>query len=214
MVHLTPLDIRKQQFKKKMSGYDPDEVDAFLDMMANEFETLLQAIAETKQKNDDLNDELKEYKSIDRELRDTLIMVKQLKESTRAEVAKEADLLVQQAEAEADSLVRQARIEKKNLAEKIEQLKTDQESIEIKARAMTKTLRRLLQVEESAGPEISLDLEKMAETDSEILMQDRLHLLRDVRSLYKEKEAYIARLKNLFEMQNKLFDLNHGDAAK
>ena len=38
---LTPLDIKKQEFKKVMRGYDPVEVDTFMDMMANEFEDLL-----------------------------------------------------------------------------------------------------------------------------------------------------------------------------
>ncbi|MFQ5630060.1 MAG: DivIVA domain-containing protein, partial [bacterium] len=38
---LTPLDIKKQEFKKNLRGYDPIEVDAFLEMVANEFESLL-----------------------------------------------------------------------------------------------------------------------------------------------------------------------------
>ena len=32
---LTPLDIKKQEFKKVMRGFDPVEVDTFMDMMAN-----------------------------------------------------------------------------------------------------------------------------------------------------------------------------------
>ena len=38
---LTPLDIKKQEFKKVLRGYDPVEVDSFLDMMSNEFADLL-----------------------------------------------------------------------------------------------------------------------------------------------------------------------------
>ncbi|MEK7248881.1 MAG: DivIVA domain-containing protein, partial [Bacteroidota bacterium] len=30
---LTPLDIRKQEFKKVMRGYDPIEVETFMEMM-------------------------------------------------------------------------------------------------------------------------------------------------------------------------------------
>ncbi|NVM02542.1 MAG: DivIVA domain-containing protein, partial [Candidatus Helarchaeota archaeon] len=38
---LTPLDIKRQEFKKVMRGYDVIEVDAFLEMVADEYESLL-----------------------------------------------------------------------------------------------------------------------------------------------------------------------------
>ena len=37
---ITPLDIRKQSFKKAFRGIDPEEVQAFLEMIAEEFERL------------------------------------------------------------------------------------------------------------------------------------------------------------------------------
>ena len=35
---ITPQDIHKQEFKTGMRGYDKDEVDAFLQMIAEQFE--------------------------------------------------------------------------------------------------------------------------------------------------------------------------------
>jgi DivIVA domain-containing protein len=40
VLRLTPLDIKKQEFKRSMRGYDPEEVNAFLEMVAEEFEAL------------------------------------------------------------------------------------------------------------------------------------------------------------------------------
>lgn len=37
-----PADVRKQVFKKVLRGFDPEEVDAFLSMIAEEWESLLQ----------------------------------------------------------------------------------------------------------------------------------------------------------------------------
>ena len=37
---ITPLDIRKQTFKKQFRGIDAEEVQAFLEMIAEEFERL------------------------------------------------------------------------------------------------------------------------------------------------------------------------------
>ena len=38
---ITPIDISKQEFKKIMRGYDPVEVDTFLEMLGNEYENLI-----------------------------------------------------------------------------------------------------------------------------------------------------------------------------
>ena len=41
---LSPLDIKKQEFGKKFKGFSPDEVNSFLDMIADEMEDLLKKI--------------------------------------------------------------------------------------------------------------------------------------------------------------------------
>jgi len=41
MVNLTPLDIQQQRFKTRFRGFDIQEVDVFLDQMADAFESLL-----------------------------------------------------------------------------------------------------------------------------------------------------------------------------
>ncbi len=70
---LTPLDIRKQEFKRVLRGLDPDEVEAFLGMMADEFEML---IREKNQLNDELiklRTQLQDYQQVESTLRDTLV---------------------------------------------------------------------------------------------------------------------------------------------
>lgn len=39
-MNITPLDIQQQKFKTKIRGFDVREVDAFLEQMANVFESL------------------------------------------------------------------------------------------------------------------------------------------------------------------------------
>ena len=39
--NLTPLDIQQQKFRTKLRGFDIQEVDLFLDQMADAFEALL-----------------------------------------------------------------------------------------------------------------------------------------------------------------------------
>ena len=45
-MRITPHDIRQQQFSSKMlKGYDPHEVDAFLDDVAEDYESVLKETA-------------------------------------------------------------------------------------------------------------------------------------------------------------------------
>ena len=39
-MNLTPLDIQQQKFKTRIRGFDVREVDAFLEQVANVFESL------------------------------------------------------------------------------------------------------------------------------------------------------------------------------
>ena len=49
-MRITPHDIRKQQFTSKMlKGYDPQEVDAFLDDVAEDYEAVLKETALLKE---------------------------------------------------------------------------------------------------------------------------------------------------------------------
>jgi len=38
---VSPLNIKKQEFTRAMRGYDKEEVEAYLDKLADEFELLL-----------------------------------------------------------------------------------------------------------------------------------------------------------------------------
>jgi cell division initiation protein len=40
-LRISPLDVRSQEFKKGLRGYDPEEVKAFLDAIADTMEDLL-----------------------------------------------------------------------------------------------------------------------------------------------------------------------------
>ena len=45
---ITPADIEQQTFSPSKHGYDTEEVDAFLEQLANEVDAMLQKIADLK----------------------------------------------------------------------------------------------------------------------------------------------------------------------
>ena len=63
MVNLTPLDIQQQRFKTRFRGFDIQEVDLFLDQMADAFESLLKQNENLKEDFRRLQLEIQGYKN-------------------------------------------------------------------------------------------------------------------------------------------------------
>jgi cell division initiation protein len=105
---LTPLDIRKQEFKKVLRGYDTVEVDTFMDMMANEFEEVLRLQKEMRDRVIELEVQLKDYRQIEKSLQQTLLQAQEATGRTYESARKEAELIVKEAEQKAARIVEQA----------------------------------------------------------------------------------------------------------
>ena len=54
-LNYSPKDILQQEFKTKMRGYDPIEVDEFLDGIIKDYETFTKEILTLQEENDRLN---------------------------------------------------------------------------------------------------------------------------------------------------------------
>ncbi|MDP4097414.1 DivIVA domain-containing protein [Paenibacillus sp. P96] len=62
-IQLDALSIHQKQFKTKMRGYDPDEVDAFLDEIIKDYERFYANIADLMDKWQEQQTVIKELKS-------------------------------------------------------------------------------------------------------------------------------------------------------
>jgi cell division initiation protein len=128
-MNITPLEIKRQQFKKVMRGYDPVEVDTFLDMLSHELEEVLTKNKELKDKIIELETQLKDYKNIEKTLQQTL---QQAQETSGKEIEhsrREATIIVQEAELKASQIVDKARMDFGRVKEEIAILKARKESI-------------------------------------------------------------------------------------
>jgi cell division initiation protein len=126
---ITPLEIKRQQFKKVMRGYDPVEVDTFLDMLSHELEEVLTKNKELKDKIIELETQLKDYKNMEKTLQQTL---QQAQETSGKEIEnsrREAMIIVQEAELKASQIVDKARMDFGRVKEEIAILKARKESI-------------------------------------------------------------------------------------
>ena len=116
---LTALEIKQQKFEKGFRGYDPAEVQAFLNLMSNEWEHMVGKNRELQQKIDDLEEKLKHYERVEEALHETLQAAKETAETKLDGARKEADNKIEKAEMQADAIVREAKQERQHVRQSI-----------------------------------------------------------------------------------------------
>jgi len=127
-MRLTPLDIRKQEFKRGMRGLDADEVYAFLATIADEYEAVLNDNKALRERLLELDDKVQEYRNMEKTLRDTLLTAERITVDAKDTARREAELIIKQAELDADKGVRDIKANATRLRQEIKSLKSQRES--------------------------------------------------------------------------------------
>ncbi len=102
---LTPLDIRKQEFKKVVRGFDVDEVETFLDMVSEQFENLLREKRQLNEELVKLQTQLRDYQQVESALKETLMNAQQNINDSRETSKKEAEIIIREAELKAEEIL-------------------------------------------------------------------------------------------------------------
>src|SRR5262247_1898623 len=104
------MDIRQQQFTVRMfRGFDVQEVDTFLDDLAEDYETLLKENQLLKDQLQVLEERARALEDRDRVLQETLVTTQRVSEEMKEGARRESSLLVREAELQAEKLVEAAR---------------------------------------------------------------------------------------------------------
>ena len=99
---ITPLEIENKRYSKKnFNGYDPDEVDDFLDDLTKDYETLYKSFNESQTKIDDLNSQVDHYNQIESTLQSTLLLAQSAADEVKQAAQKQADQILREAEQKA-----------------------------------------------------------------------------------------------------------------
>jgi cell division initiation protein len=134
-MRISPHDIRQQQFTIRMfRGFEPHEVDAFLEDVADEYETLLKESQLLKEQLATQEERQRGVLELERTLQDTLLttqrLVEEVKstarrdaEETRSAARHEAELIVREAELRGEKAVETSRAEEARIRVDIQALK-------------------------------------------------------------------------------------------
>lgn len=178
---ITPADIQAQTFSEAKRGYDPAEVDVFLETLASEVDAMLSKIVDLKTRLTAAEQELAvaqaqaaqapvpapapaanpEYTATASQISAALIAAQQSADNIVAEARENADRIRTEADAKAREVIRQALAEKQNELAEIDRLKVSRE--EFKAEYI-KLIQHFM---DEAQNEFPADLLSSAPTGSE-----------------------------------------------
>ena len=142
---LTPLDIRRQEFKRVMRGYDPVEIDTFMEMTANEFEELLKSQKDMRDRVIELEGQLKDYRQIEKTLQQTLLQAQETTGKTYETARKEAELITRDAEIKSEEIIRHAVQRQQSIREEIKNLQFKRREIESDIIHLLNSLKELIE---------------------------------------------------------------------
>ena len=147
MPNLTPLEIQKQIFARKLKGFDPYEVRAYLQMVAEEIEILIRDVDRLSRENLMLREDLDDHNQRERILKDTLLSAQKVSEEVKSNARKEAELIVKDAELLSERLVSQAMSRVADLERTIQDLKVERRAARNKLSATLDTIQQLLMLD-------------------------------------------------------------------
>jgi cell division initiation protein len=174
MIDLTPLDVRNKRgdFKKLMRGYDPQEVDVFLELVAERLEALTRENIALRERAQTLQQQVSSQLDREHAVQEALVTAQELRADIRGQAQREADNILKEAETEGRRLVAEAEAEARTKLRgserRLDQITDALEEMERRRVRVLKEFRQLLEreldvveVEEERKPleERTIDLE-------------------------------------------------------
>lgn len=142
---VTPLDIRRKEFKRSMRGYSDEEVDLFLDEVADEFERLFQENIELQERIQRLEEQMAAHAQLREALEKTLITAQVQADEIKANARKESELILRDAELKARDIVGESYKETQRVQQALIQLKRLEEDFRFKFRSLLEGHLKLLE---------------------------------------------------------------------
>jgi cell division initiation protein len=99
-VKITPLDIEHKEFKKSLQGYAREEVDQYLDEVAESFELEITERGKLEAELADLRERVAHFDAIKETLQNTLVFAQRNADEMKAAAHKETDLIKERAKLE------------------------------------------------------------------------------------------------------------------
>jgi len=156
MIDLTPLDVRKkhEDFKRIMRGFDPQEVQAFLETVSERMEELVRENIQLRERSESLQQQVDSQTGREQAVQDALVTAQELRSDIQTQAHRGAEVVLAEAQTEARRLVNEAEAEVRSMLRdaqrKLEQAGDALEEMERRRGRFLKGFRQLLEREMDA----------------------------------------------------------------
>jgi cell division initiation protein len=153
-MRLSPLHIKRQEFSKSFRGFDAEEVQAFMDRLADEYEELIKENDKLKKDLEEAQEQLAEYHRIEKSLQETLLKAQENSSKAIESTKKQATLMIKEAEIRAQQIIDTASENANEIRNSIISLREERDLIVAKLKAIITSQSNLLELRvEKAGEE-------------------------------------------------------------
>jgi cell division initiation protein len=213
-VTMNSVDIMQQKFTVRFRGYDVQDVDEFLEVVANEMEQLVNDNTRMQQDIAVYRKELDLYKKKEESINAALVTVQKMSEDLKKNAVNEAETIVNKSRLESDNLLFETRQKCDALREEIRPLKEEaiaesQKIIDEAKKQKDDMLRELDQLKEDAlveAQKIIEDSNLEAERINEDTIKKKAQIEEEINVLKQRKVQFQVTLKCLIETHLRLLE--------
>ncbi len=164
---IRPIDVRRKEFKSGFRGYDANQVDDFLDGVADEFE---RTYAENRRLSEELTvlkGRLEQFEELEGAIREALVHAQQVARDLRRNANREAELVVREAKERAHRILADSSARVERVQESYEVLRKAKQDFNNDFRHLLKTYAAVLDnADILSAKEIEASLRERLDTES------------------------------------------------
>jgi cell division initiation protein len=184
---IRPIDVRRKEFKNSFRGYDANQVDDFLDAVADEFERTYTDNSRMREEISSLRERLQQFEELEGSIRAALVHAEEAANDLRRSATQESEDLRLSANREADFTIREAKARSHQmLAEssaRVERIQESYEALQEAKRGFANDFRHLLKT----YMDMMENMEVVSAREIEASLRERL----DTESIAVAREAAI-----------------------
>ena len=144
--HLTvsPLDMRQPRFGTAMRGFDRNEVTAFLEEAANDYESALRENDRLRYEIVRLEASLNQFRELEGSLKSTLMSAQKVADDMRENATQEAARIVREADGRAEMMLHKSQSQLEDIEREIDGLRMKRREAQVSIEATISTLHNTL----------------------------------------------------------------------
>jgi len=164
---IRPIDVRRKEFKSGFRGYDANQVDDFLDEVADEFERTYAENRRIAEELTVLKGRLEQFEELEGAIREALVHAQQVARDLRRNANKEAELTVREAKEQAHRILADSSSRVERVQDSYEALRKAKQDFNNDFRHLLKTYADVMEnTDIASAKEIEASLRDRLDTES------------------------------------------------